>query len=104
MTGRIKLLKDGQPINPDDQPPIEYEYDTPGPYDETCGTYGLDEFQLPHKECPSTFVCDVTEAENKPFAECIDAMNCAMMAGMTTKMSSKSNIALFVHQMIPQYV
>ena len=40
---------------------------------------------------------------HQAFSDCIDAMNCAMLAGMTTKVSSQSEIALFVHQMIPHH-
>ena len=102
MSGRIKLLKDGQPISRKNRPRLGYSYDVPGVFDETCGTYGLDNFQLPHPECPSTFVCNAGP-ENQPFASCIDAMNCHMFAGMTTGMSSQSNVALFIHQMIPHH-
>lgn len=104
MSGRIKLLQNGQPISVDDVPEIPYDYDVPGTFDETCGTHGLDDWQLPHPECPAEFVCDVpAEGPKKDFADCIDAMNCHMMAGMTTKMTSQSEIALFIHQMIPHH-
>lgn len=65
-------------------------------------TYGLDQFQLPHPECPSRFVCDADDSM-KEFASCIDAMDCHMMIGMTTKVSSKTELALFLHQMIPHH-
>ena len=52
-------------------------------------TYGLDQYQLPHPECPAKFVCDV-DARMRDFASCIDAMNCHMVVGMTTKVSSKT--------------
>jgi Domain of unknown function (DUF305) len=102
MAGRIKLLKGGVPVSTADQPPLGYSYDRPGAFDRGCGTFGLDDFQLPHPECPETFVCDVGP-NNQPFASCIDAMNCHMFVGMTTGVSSRSNIALFVHQMIPHH-
>ena len=105
MTGRIKLLKNGVPVNTTDAPPIEYEYDVPGEFDEQCGTFGLDNFQLPNLQCPETFVCldDVSDPALVTYAHCIDAMNCAMVAGMTTKYSANSPIALFIHQMIPHH-
>ena len=105
MTGRIKLLKNGVPVNETDAPPIEYVYDTPGEFDEQCGTFGLDNYELPNLECPETFVCldDVTDAALVSYASCIDAMNCAMVAGMTTKYSANSPVALFIHQMIPHH-
>ncbi|CAB9517399.1 expressed unknown protein [Seminavis robusta] len=102
MSGRIKLMKNGELVSPEDEPPLGYTYDEPGAFDETCGTYGLDAFQLPHPECPSTFVCDAGP-ENQPFASCINAMNCHMVVGMTTGVSSESNLALFIHQMIPHH-
>merc|ERR1712037_1045588 len=37
------------------------------------------------------------------FSGCIDSMNCAMMAGMTTGIESQSEVALFLHQMIPHH-
>jgi Domain of unknown function (DUF305) len=102
MAGRIKLLKDGQSISTEDEPPLGYSYAEPGEFDKSCGTYGLGNYQLPHPECPETFVCDAS-TENQPFASCIDAMNCHMFASMTTGMSSQSNVALFIHQMIPHH-
>jgi len=107
MTGRIKLLKDGEPLQKDAAlPEIDYEYDQPADHDQICGTYGLDGFQLPHEECPEKFVCDVPEdnVELAQFSKCIDSMNCAMMAGMTSSLSgSMDEIALFLHQMIPHH-
>jgi len=107
MTGRIKLLKNGEPIQKDVHfPELGYEYDMPSGHDDLCGTYGLNEFQLPHEECPEKFVCDVP-ADNEElmqFSKCIDSMNCAMMAGMTTSVKeSESEVALFLHQMIPHH-
>lgn len=71
-------MKDGEMISEEDDPPLGYDYDVPGEFDESCGTFGLDDFQLPNgtrsSECPATFVCDTPE--NAPFASCIDAMNC----------------------------
>ena len=105
MTGRIKLLKNGIPIQEANVPDIPYEYDKPGTFDQKCGTFGLDKFQLPNVECFDRFVCDVPD--NDPslaqFADCIDAMNCAMLSGMTTMASSMSQTALFIHQMVPHH-
>ena len=106
MTGRIKLLKDGEPVQPDaNLPAIPYEYDQSGKFDEMCGTHGLDAFQLPHDECPEKFVCDVPsdDAELALFASCIDSMDCHMVHGMTTGVSANSATALFLHQMIPHH-
>lgn len=105
MTGRIKLLKNGVRVNETNSPPIEYVYDVPGEFDKQCGTYGLDKYELPNLECPETFVCldDITDPALVSYAECIDAMNCAMVAGMTTKYSANSPVALFIHQMIPHH-
>ena len=102
MSGRIKLMKEGTVLSEDDAPPLGYKYDVPSEFDANCGTYGLDEFQLPHPECPATFVCDA-EPEIQPFSSCIDAMNCAMLVGMTTGTNARSEKALFMHQMIPHH-
>lgn len=105
MTGRIKLLKAGEPVSATDEPVIDYEYDMPDGFDAECGTFLLNEFQLPNPECPQQFVCDADEVggDYAKFASCIDAMNCHMMAGMTTGSSAKSEVALFIHQMIPHH-
>merc|ERR1712147_592323 len=86
-------------------PEIDYDYDTPSEYDEGCGTFGIGNFSLPNVECPSHFVCDVSDASTElaAFSSCIDSMDCAMMAGMTTGISAGSEIALFLHQMIPHH-
>jgi len=107
MSGRIKLVdSSGTLANSEDTPALGYEfglnkdgYEDPGSYDDTCGTFGLDLFQLPNDECPSRFVC----GDRGKFAGCIESMNCAMIAGMTTSRTSNSDIALFIHQMIPHH-
>lgn len=106
MSGRIKLLKDGTVIQDANEPVLGYDYDTPQGHDTVCGTFGLNAFQLPHAECPEKFVCD-TEGEREElqqFAQCIDSMNCHMMAGMSSSVSGNSDeISLFIHQMIPHH-
>jgi uncharacterized protein (DUF305 family) len=99
MSGRIKLLKNGIVVNKEDEPVIPYTHPPPSEYDRSCGTYGLSEFQLPNPECPKTFVCD----GSSQFADCINTMNCYMMAGMTTGASDDDN-TIFFHQMIPHHV
>ena len=102
MSGRIKLLdENNEPINEEDVPSIDYEYDVIAPFDEQCGTFNTSDYQLPHGECPEQFVCD-SKPELKNFAECMDAMNCAMMVGMTSH-AMTTEIALFIHQMIPHH-
>ena len=105
MSGRIKILKDGVPVNSEDDPPLGYTYDEPGIFDQSCGSFGLDPFQLPNPVCPSQFVCGVDESNQAlaDFAACIDAMNCHMLAGMTTGVKASSQTALFIHQMIPHH-
>jgi hypothetical protein len=106
MTGRIKLLDNGVPVQPDaDLPEIPYEYDQPSAYDEKCGSLGLDDFRLPNAQCPEKFVCGHPD-ESTPlgqFADCIESQNCHMFAGMTTGVSAQSEMALFIHQMIPHH-
>ena len=106
MTGRIKLLApSGDMMQHKDTPPIPYSYDTPSQYDESCGTFGLGDFQLPNSQCPDKFVCNASGASAglSAFSDCIDSMDCAMMQGMTTGVSAGSIRALFMHQMIPHH-
>jgi len=104
MTGRVKFVdSEGNLLQEENDPAIPYEYDAPSEYDQSCGTHGLDEYQLPNFECPTKFVCNKPEGAAGKFADCIDSMNCAMTAGMTTNMNMDSIIALFNHQMIPHH-
>ena len=93
-------------INPDDTPIIPYEYDMPTGLDAECGTFLLNDFELPNDQCPDVFVCGAersTDPAFRQFATCIEAMNCHMMAGMTTGSSAESEAALFIQQMIPHH-
>lgn len=104
MTGRIKFVDSaGAPLYPDDAPEIPYEYESLGAYDMSCGSSGLEDFQLPNAQCPDQFVCNRPEGAVGKFAECIDSMNCAMLAGMTTNVYNDNALALFSHQMIPHH-
>jgi len=106
VTGRIKLVDaDGKQLNEYDTPPIPYFYETPSAYDKSCGTYGLEQYQLPHPECAEMFVCGAPKdgSEFATLAGCIDSMNCAMQVGMTTGAVSRDPIALFIYMMIPHH-
>ena len=105
MTGRIKLFNGDMKLQETDDPSLGYEYDMPSGFDAECGTFLLNDFTLPNDECPAQFVCDTSQStpDFQRFASCIDAMNCHMMAGMTTGSSSNSEVALFIHQMIPHH-
>ena len=106
MSGRIKLLNTNkEPINEEDTPELGYSYDEVTGFDEDCGTFGLNDFTLPNSQCPTAFVCghDGDASDIGKFAQCIDAMNCHMMHGMTTSITSNDEIALFIHQMIPHH-
>ena len=102
MSGRIKFLKNDEVVHSDNLPSISYAPEDLSSFDETCGTYGLTDFQLPHPECPEKFVCDA-EGEVSQYAKCIDAMNCHMLAGMTTYARAKDSVAVFILQMIPHH-
>jgi len=103
MTGRIKFIDaSGSVITTANEPEIPYPYEMASAYDQSCGTYGVGAFQLPNAQCPSKFVCDAPEGV-KDFAGCVDSMNCAMTAGMTTGATSDNAMALFVHQMVPHH-
>jgi hypothetical protein len=105
MSGRIKLLKNGEVINARDTPESTFEYDVPSEFDRECGTYAMDPFQLPQPICPDRFVCQ-TKGEARrvqTFASCIDAMNCHMLAGMTIHVGAFNPKILFLRLMIPHH-
>jgi hypothetical protein len=102
MSGRIKLLNENdEEINAEAEPPLGYEYDNVSEFDKQCGTFNVSDYQLPHGQCPERFVCDVANEGLKDYAGCFDAINCAMMVGMTT--DATSEVGLFIHQMIPHH-
>jgi uncharacterized protein (DUF305 family) len=117
MTGRIKLVDEsGTPLVAENIPALEYTYDQADAFDQACGTFNTSSYQLPDGEfagqCPERFVCESAESRflqsegntSSPlqaFSTCLDAMNCAMMVGMTTHATSP--IGLFIHQMIPHH-
>jgi len=111
MTGRIKLLDaDGNMLNTENTPAIDYTYDVVGDYDKTCGTFNLEAFQLPNAQCPEKFVCGARMGQQGVFADCVDAMNCFMLDGMTTSYGGDNVGSTFVHdailfmrQMIPHH-
>jgi len=106
LVGRIKLTKNGIPLNDLDSPTLGFEYDQPSEFDQECGTFGLGQFQLPHPNCPAHFVCGAAASDDRTlqrFSSCLDAMNCHMVAGMTTGTKAKSEKALFLQQMIPHH-
>lgn len=115
LGGRIKLTRNGVIIQPAHLPVVNRLPPPPSSYDVLCGTYGLvaapeqigdawphsmsGDYRTPHPECPHTFVC---EEEKTVFASCVDAINCHMFNGMTTN-ENYSEVALFLHQMIPHH-
>jgi len=111
MTGRIKLLDaNGDMLSEANEPEIPYDYDTVSSYDQKCGTFGLDSFQLPNSQCPDHFVCDPGEGILGSFSQCVDSMNCAMLDGMTTTYGGDgagtdfaNDAILFMRQMIPHH-
>lgn len=111
MTGRIKLMdENGNMLNAETTPELGYKYDSVSDFDAECGTFALDEFQLPSGMCPERFVCDAGTDTLGTYAGCIDSMNCAMLGGMTTgyggdgKSDTLTNDAiLFMRQMIPHH-
>lgn len=105
MSGRIKLLQNGKAINSADSPELGYSYDDLSTFDQTCGTYDLDRFQVPNDSCPHTFVCETSNSSRmlSQYSDCINAMNCAMLNGMTVGVSASSPVSLFIHQMIPHH-
>ena len=74
-------------------------------FDQACGSFGLETFQLPNPLCPDRFVCgtDTVSDELQHFSSCLEAANCAMMSGMTTGVRATEDTSLFIHQMIPHH-
>lgn len=104
MSARIKLLDaDGNMLNAEDTPEIPYDYATIDEFDYECGTYNLTDFADPGTmdTCPDIFVCEDGIEPETQYAKCVQAMNCHMMASMTTNAEGQS--ALFCHQMIPHH-
>jgi len=112
MSGRIILLDDqGNQKNGGiyfPELPFGYYNDFgSSDFDVQCGTHQLENFQpADTTECPETFVCLEDSVETTDdvdqYAECIDAMNCAMMKGMTTNAGDTPS-ELFLQQMIPHH-
>jgi len=101
MSGRIKFIdSEGTPTTMENTPKLPYVYDIPSDFDKKCGTYGLEKYQLPNDQCLSEYVCDVPDGMEQ-YSKCYDAMNCAMMVGMTTNVDDETS--LFLHQMIPHH-
>lgn len=105
MSGRIKVMAGGMNVTGSPIPPMDYDYVEHSDYDSECGTTDISETQLPMKNCPDRFVCNVPEGNPDlvEYAGCYESMNCKMVLGMTTKTRAKSEIALFIHQMIPHH-
>eukprot|EP00536_Pseudo-nitzschia_multiseries_P013604 jgi/Psemu1/212211/e_gw1.593.29.1 len=104
MSARIKLLDaDGDMLNPENTPVIPYDYADIDEFDHKCGTFNLTDFANPKDiaTCPDVTVCEDDIEPQTQYAECVQAMNCHMMASMTTNAVGRS--ALFCHQMIPHH-
>jgi len=113
MSGRIKIFPEGGdfPLVTLDTPefPTGYEYAAPSAFDLACGTVGLEGFQTAddNNECPTSFVCADSGASDAltSFTDCINAMDCKMLQGMTTSVVGSQNLgALFSYQMIPHHI
>ncbi|GKY98006.1 hypothetical protein MPSEU_000758700 [Mayamaea pseudoterrestris] len=105
MSARIKLLKNGVPINDELTPSIDYIYTPASDFDKKCGTYQLGDYTLPQSQCPETFVCDTTEKSNdvQAYTNCLNALDCKMFTDMTTSVASDDAVDLFIHQMVPHH-
>jgi len=106
MSGRIKVLNsDGTVKQEEHLPELGYDYDEISAFDGECGTHAVTDYQLPNDMCPEKFVCDVPDSNPglKAFSSCIEAMDCKMIRGMTNTVKSDSELALFIHQMIPHH-
>jgi len=99
MSARVKFVDaTGRPLSKPNLPVIPYQYDKPpSPYDESCGTYDLHEYQLPNAQCAHEYVCNrpVEQPELHNFTGCINSMNCAMQHGMTVYANEEDPITVF---------
>jgi hypothetical protein len=106
MSGRAKVLNsDGTPLQEEDLPELGFEYQIPSDFDKKCGTVSVGGNSLPKQMCPANIVCDVPEDSPvlQDFAECVEAIDCQMIQGMTNDVKHNSPVALFMHQMIPHF-
>ena len=111
MTGRIKLIgSDGSMLSESNTPEIPYDYDCVSSFDESCGTFDIERFQTSdNPQCPDSFVCYDGAGTIGDMKECIDAMNCAMLTGMTVyygdagKDNKLNDTILFLREMIPHH-
>jgi len=104
MSARIKLRDaEGNLLNDDNAPALPYDYAKIEPFDYDCGTFNLTDFSTPDKlsTCPDMYACNESIEPQTNYAKCVQAMNCHMMASMTTNAVGES--ALFCHQMIPHH-
>ena len=106
MSGRIKIVDQGVPVNPQDTPELGYEYEVPSEFDAACGTFGAEIYQTGSGVCShDTFVClDGAESSDQAlFSECLAAVDCAMDYGMRTNIHDSDPAVTFMHQMIPHH-
>lgn len=104
MSARIKLLDaEGNMLSIDNFPEIPYEYASIDYFDYECGTYNLTDYEELEDtdQCPDIFVCEDGIDPETIYPKCVQAMNCHMMASMTT--NAVGTTALFCHQMIPHH-
>ena len=104
MTARIKLLDaEGNMKSVANVPEIPYGYTAIDIFDFGCGTFNLTDYESLEStdSCPDIFVCEDGIDPETIYPKCVQAMNCHMMASMTTNAVGTS--ALFCHQMIPHH-
>merc|ERR1719269_535019 len=106
MSGVIKVL-DSSGANPSTAhatsvfDPSTY-YKAPSTYDQSCGTYGLDAYKS-GATCTDEFLCHTGTLAEGSFGDCLKAMDCAMDKNMMTNLDTTSDVASFMHQMIPHH-
>jgi len=107
MSGRIKLTKGGVKVSEDNIPALTgspYPYPVVDDFDALCGTFNLTGYEdlSANNRCPDAFLCGDDLSQ---YAKCVEAMDCHMMASMTTNYADTAynNMALFCHQMIPHH-
>lgn len=111
MTGRIKLIgSDGSMVSEANTPEIPYPYSVVSAFDKECGTFDLEKFQPSmNSQCPESFICYDGAGTIGDMVECVNAMDCAMLTGMTVyygdegKNSRENDVILFLREMIPHH-
>jgi uncharacterized protein (DUF305 family) len=105
MSGYMKIVDSSGALvgSTTDSPARGYDLVTQGSFDQTCGTYDLDDYQTGGGKCDDTFVCDTSGTTLTTYASCLNAMDCHMQYNMKSYIATTDPVVTFCHQMIPHH-